>query len=145
MITGGAAGFAVIFILLSFGSKFLANAVGFIYPLYASFKALKTPDNRDDAMWLTYWVVYGLFTVVESGTDVLFYWIPFYNFVKIGVLVWLYSPTTRGAQKIYTNVINPFLSRHEIDVDSAINRGKNAASDFARQAQNEYSSHGKAT
>lgn len=35
-------------------------------------------------MWLTYWVVYGLFGVVEFFSDLLLSWFPFYYVGKVG-------------------------------------------------------------
>lgn len=40
-------------------------------------------------MWLTYWVVYGLFGLVEFFSDLLLSWFPFYYVGKVG--------TPRGA------------------------------------------------
>jgi receptor expression-enhancing protein 5/6 len=45
--------------------------VGFVWPVYASFKALKSADTADDTQWLTYWIVFGIVSTVESFTDFL--------------------------------------------------------------------------
>ena len=37
----------------------------------------------DRCQWLTYWVVYSTFTLIESATDVLSLWIPLYPVVKV--------------------------------------------------------------
>lgn len=37
--------------------------------------------------WLTYWVVYSTFTLIESATDVLALWIPLYPVVKVTILM----------------------------------------------------------
>jgi len=110
-------GFFILLTILEFGARFLTNIVGFIYPMYASFKALKTPDNQDDAFWLTYWVVFGFFTLVESATEVVFSWIPFYNLVKMILLIYLYAPQTKGANHIFNTLIEPFLQKHEQNID----------------------------
>lgn len=35
-------------------------------------------------MWLTYWVVYGLFGLAEFFSDLLLSWFPFYYAGKVG-------------------------------------------------------------
>ena len=66
--------------------------VGFLYPAYKSFKAIESKESSDDTMWLTYWVVYGFFSVVEVFADVLLAWFPFYYYVKLVFLLWLMNP-----------------------------------------------------
>lgn len=34
-------------------------------------------------MWLTYWVVYGVFSVAEFFSDLFLYWFPFYYVGKV--------------------------------------------------------------
>jgi|APGre2960657444_1045066.scaffolds.fasta_scaffold01932_5 hypothetical protein len=56
--------------------------IGFVYPAYASWKALEAPreasagetstQGRD--AWLTYWVAFSTFNVVEHLLDWLVYW-----------------------------------------------------------------------
>lgn len=71
---------------------FFSDLVGFVYPVYASIKAIETADNKeDDTFWLTYWLVFALFKVVENIADVLISSIPFYFFLKIGFLYWCFS------------------------------------------------------
>jgi len=133
----GVCAFVLLFVLFGVGANPLCNLVGFIYPLYASFKALKTEDKEDDSMWLTYWIVYGFFTLVESFSDFLLYWVPFYHMIKIGFLVWCMHPSFRGANKIYKNVIEPFLDTHLKDIDQSFSTGTPGASKTAARDHTE--------
>jgi len=116
----GAGLFLVSFILFGFGSSPLCNLVGFVYPIYQSYKALKTATKEDDSQWLTYWIVYGFLTLVESFTDFFLFWIPFYYFVKIAFLVWCFLPQFKGATWLYQNAIGPLLNRYEKAIDRDI-------------------------
>merc|ERR1719502_2504297 len=100
-IVGGAAVFAVAVMYFLFGVQFLCNLVGFVYPTYASIQALESPATDDDKQWLTYWVLYAGFSMLEHFTDVLLYWIPFYFSIKLGLLIWMMLPGQRGALWIY--------------------------------------------
>jgi len=119
----GFVAFVFLFVLFGVGANPLCNLVGFVYPMYASFKALKTGDKDDDTTWLTYWVVYGFFTVAESLTDFLALWIPFYYLIKISFLIWCMHPITQGSKKIYDFLIEPLLSKYEEHIDNAFGVG----------------------
>lgn len=115
--TGAAALFLTTII---FGLSFISNVVGF-YPLYWSFKALRSPGTNDDEYWLTYWVVYATFGLFESLIDGIFFWLPLYFLVKTAFLVYCFLPQTRGAEVVYKNALAPLFARLEGDVDNAIN------------------------
>jgi TB2/DP1, HVA22 family len=49
-------------------SRLCSSIVGTIYPVYASLKAVEAPlaqHPRKDAQWLTYWAIYGSFSLLE--------------------------------------------------------------------------------
>lgn len=74
--------------------------IGFIYPAYQSYKALEGKRSDDAAEWLTYWVIFSLFTVFESIADWFISWIPFYYIFKLVLLLWLLLPQFKvGTQR----------------------------------------------
>lgn len=46
-------------------------------------KALETRAKDDDTKWLTYWVVFALFTIVEFFADFIVSWFPVYWLLKV--------------------------------------------------------------
>lgn len=86
--------YAVVF-CVAVVSRCRSNLIGFVYPAYMSFKAIESEDKNDDTMWLTYWVVYSFFTIIEGFADVLLFWIPFYYAAKLAFLFWLFLPMTQ--------------------------------------------------
>ena len=46
-------------------------------------RPIESERKDDDTRWLTYWVVYAAFMLVETFTDIFFFWIPFYSFLKV--------------------------------------------------------------
>lgn len=46
-------------------------------------KALESHNKEDDTKWLTYWVVYGFFSVAEFFSDLILSWFPFYYICKV--------------------------------------------------------------
>ncbi|KAF9916968.1 ER membrane protein DP1/Yop1 [Lobosporangium transversale] len=115
----GAGAFVFLMIFFNFAGKLLSNLLGWVYPAYRSFKALETQQKDDDTQWLTYWTVYGFVSILESFTDILLYWFPFYFFLKTVFLLWLMLPTFNGASTIYTRVLRPFLLQHKEEIDSS--------------------------
>lgn len=53
------------------------------YPAFVSLKALETSTKDDDTKWLTYWVLYAIFSVLEFFTGFLYAIIPFYFLLKV--------------------------------------------------------------
>lgn len=95
------------------GMKAITTMVGVIYPTYCTLKAIKSEDKEDDTLWLCYWVIYGILSLIESITDVLFFWVPFYQFIKIILYLFLFSPTFQGAKTLYDKFLSPVVDKLE--------------------------------
>lgn len=52
---------------------------------HQSCKAIDSVDKDDDTQWLTYWVVYAAFGIIEYFTDLFLSWVPFYFLAKVSV------------------------------------------------------------
>ncbi|KAJ2631456.1 ER membrane protein DP1/Yop1 [Coemansia sp. RSA 1290] len=105
----GVAGVGLLLVFFNLGAALLVNLVGFGYAAYASMCAIESPGKEDDAQWLTYWTVFGLCNVLEYFTGFLLYWFPFYYVIKLGFLIWLMLPNTRGAERLYYSGIKPIV------------------------------------
>lgn len=107
----GLAALYFFFIIFNLGGQLLTNFAGFVLPGYYSVNALFTANKEDDTQWLTYWVVFAFFTVIESLVNVI-YWFPFYFTFKFIFLLWLSLPMFRGADIIFHNFMSPMLAKH---------------------------------
>merc|ERR1712159_254388 len=130
-IAAGISLFVVIFILFGFGAGLLCNFVGFVYPAFASFKSLESSNANDDRLWLTYWVVYSCFCLIEGFLEYLLFWVPFYFPIKLGFLFYLFLPQTQGARIIYESFLRPALKPYVSIIDEAVSEGINKGVDIA--------------
>uniref|UniRef100_A0A3Q2CMX4 Receptor expression-enhancing protein n=1 Tax=Cyprinodon variegatus TaxID=28743 RepID=A0A3Q2CMX4_CYPVA len=73
---------------------------------------------------MMYWIVFALYTVAETITDLTVAWFPLYYELKIAFVIWLLSPYTRGASLIYRKCLHPLLSSREREIDEYIVQAK---------------------
>ncbi|CAJ0628552.1 5980_t:CDS:2 [Entrophospora sp. SA101] len=120
--------------------KPIRNFFGFLYPTYASFKAIKTNDVKTIKLWLMYWIIMALFTMWEGFFDHFIFWFPFYYEIKMLFILWLIYPHSEGAAFLYNKFVNPTLTNHEQEIDSAIGLAQKEATnksiELSRQGLN---------
>ncbi|KAF4106846.1 receptor expression-enhancing protein 3 isoform X1 [Onychostoma macrolepis] len=105
-------------------SRSVVLVFGNLYPAYYSYKAVKTKNVKEYVRWMMYWIVFALFTVVETVADLTIAWFPLYYEIKIAFVIWLLSPYTRGASVIYRKALHPLLSSKEREIDDYIVQAK---------------------
>ncbi|CAO1598501.1 hypothetical protein XANCAGTX0491_002265 [Xanthoria calcicola] len=105
----------------------LSSVVTILFPIFASYKALRTSDPAQLTPWLMYWVVISCFSLVEYWTFFIVSWVPFYAYLRLFLLSYLVLPQTQGARLIYQSYIHPFLAHHESDIDTLITNAHDRA------------------
>ncbi|XP_050421954.1 receptor expression-enhancing protein 5-like [Adelges cooleyi] len=114
--------FTVFYLVIGYATLLLSNVISFLYPAYASIKAVESPSKDDDTKWLTYWVVFSFSTIIEFPAQVVLNWIPFYSLIKTIFFVWCYIPIhNNGSVVVYNKFIRPYFLQHQDDIDQAVN------------------------
>ncbi|OAA70666.1 HVA22 domain membrane protein [Cordyceps fumosorosea ARSEF 2679] len=118
----------------------LCSVASFLFPIFASYKALKTSDPAQLTPWLMYWVVFSICLLAESWVSFIVTWIPFYGYFRLVFLLYLILPQTQGARVLYEQYVHPFLRDNESQIDEFIasshERLKSAGLSYIRQAIN---------
>ncbi|PHH74911.1 hypothetical protein CDD83_4477 [Cordyceps sp. RAO-2017] len=116
----------------------LSSITSFLFPIFASYKALKTADPAQLTPWLMYWVVFNCCLLAESWVSFILAWVPFYGYIRLFFFLYLILPQTQGARTIYEERIHPFLEDNEGTIDNFIatthDRLKAAGLNYFRQA-----------
>ncbi|KAM5346398.1 hypothetical protein ACJ41O_009403 [Fusarium nematophilum] len=98
----------------------LSSIASFLFPIFASYKALKTHDPAQLTPWLMYWVVLSCCLLIESWVYFIVSWIPFYGYFRLLFLLYLMLPQTQGARHLYEERLHPWLEENETQIDDFI-------------------------
>ncbi|KAI7675532.1 hypothetical protein KC318_g882, partial [Hortaea werneckii] len=113
--------------MFGFIADILTSVTSILFPIFASYKALRTSDPANLAPWLMYWPTLSLFLLVESQLYFILYWVPFYSWIRLGIHLYLVAPGQQGSVYIYREYIHPFLEEHERQIDRMISDGHEKA------------------
>ena len=130
-------GMAAVF--LGIGQTYITVALGVAYPAFMSFLALESDGTDDDKQWLTYWVIFGMFNIIDQWSGFILHFIPFYFVFKLCFLVFLFHPRTLGATMIYNAYILPTMEKYEEQISAAekkLTQITDTASGYATSARN---------
>ncbi|KAH7731279.1 TB2/DP1 proteinHVA22 family protein [Aphelenchoides avenae] len=101
---------ALYFVIGSF-AQIICNMVGFAYPAYASVKAIRSGNKDDDTKWLVYWTVFAAFSLADFFAAAIMSVFPIYWLFKILFLLYLYLPQTNGAEYLYHQYLDSFITK----------------------------------
>eukprot|EP01031_Cornospumella_fuschlensis_P032873 gene32873-39752_t len=114
----------MILLLIWGNGDFAIDLVGFVYPAYASIKAIEAKDKDDEKLYLAYWLVFGLFKIFENLLDFMISSVPFFFLIKAAMLVYLYHPQTQGARLVYDNVVKVYVVPHLLGAEEDVVKEK---------------------
>ena len=121
---------SVIFVYFNILDSIITNLVGTLYPLFWTIKSLEQNSIEEQKKWLTYWVVFGAFIIVDMGSPVIVKFIPFYFVLKILFLMWLFMPGSNGCTIVYYLIVKKIFGYYEDKIDSYVVGAKDYANDM---------------
>lgn len=130
--------FVFVILMLLQGWTILLTAIAVLYPAVHSIRAIETNDDGDDdKKWLTYWMVYGLLNVLETFFGFIFYFIPYWDWIRLGFFIWLLLPNFNGAKVLYDGVVRGLIDGNKDLIQKWISMVGSAATDAADKAKKE--------
>ncbi|OIW21239.1 hypothetical protein TanjilG_31111 [Lupinus angustifolius] len=117
----------------NFITRCLILILGYAYPGFECYKTVERNkvDFGELRFWCQYWIIVALFTVLEKFTDVFIGWLPLYGEMKLILFIYLWYPKTKGTGYVYDNVLRPYASKHENDIDMKFQEWRTMAWDLA--------------
>jgi len=64
-----------------------------------------------------YWVCFAAFSVFETFSDYILFWLPLYWELKLVFLVVLQLPQFKVAERIYLIAVHPYMDKYSLLVD----------------------------
>merc|ERR1711953_452762 len=103
--------------------------IGVTYPAFASLKAVLSDSPESCGAWLRYWVVLGVFSLVELMLDLVInplpYSFPSYLIIKCGFLAWCMAPVEwNGSDVIFNNILFPLFQQHHKEIEDQAEMAK---------------------
>jgi receptor expression-enhancing protein 5/6 len=131
----GGLGACLFFVFIGYFDYYITNIVGIVYPAFWSIRAIESRESDDDKQWLTYWVVFSLFSIIDLFSGFILKFIPFYFFFKLLFLIWLFMPNTRGAIFVYDKFLIKMFKKYESQLETLADRVGEKVADFANQGK----------
>jgi len=130
-----ALGICIASVVIGYLDQYITCLVGIIFPTICSIRALESKESDDDKQWLTYWVVYGIFSFIDLFSGFILKYIPFYFIFKILFLIWLFLPSFKGASLVYEKVIYRLFNKYRPQIDELEHSLENKANQYLGKAQ----------
>ena len=114
-----------------YASDVLIITVKVAYPLWASFKAIKSTGSSDDTTWLIYWVAMSLASFAECYLVPFVQWVPFFMLARLIFYIWLQLPVCNGSIFLFKKLVLPFFQENKAVMEAVtIEDSKDAAQTF---------------
>ncbi|ONK55994.1 uncharacterized protein A4U43_C10F3050 [Asparagus officinalis] len=100
-------------------TRALALVLGYAYPAFECYKAveLNKPEIEQLRFWCQYWILVAALTVFERVGESFVSWLPMYSEAKVAFFVYLWYPKTRGTAYVYETFFQPYVAKHETEID----------------------------
>ena len=96
------------------GWAIMITTITVLYPALKSIRAIESKDGGDDdKQWLTYWMVFGIYSVLDTFFSFVFWFIPYWGIIQPLFFLWLIMPQFNGALTIYEIVLQPVMKQNK--------------------------------
>ncbi|CAA7031731.1 unnamed protein product [Microthlaspi erraticum] len=117
----------------SFLTRGLVMIFGYAYPAYECYKTVEKnkPEIQQLRFWCQYWILVAALTIFERVGDTFASWVPLYCEAKLAFFIYLWFPKTRGTTYVYESFFQPYVAKHESEIDRSLVELRTKAGDLA--------------
>lgn len=135
----------VVTMLGHFVTRVFVMLLGYAYPAFECFKTVE--KNRADIeqlrFWCQYWVIVAVVTIFERIGDIFVSWLPLYGEAKLAFFIYLWHPKTKGTSYVYGTFLQPYIAKHETEIDRQLLELRTGAWDIALLYWKHFASQGQ--
>lgn len=135
LVLGGIGAVGILVLLILQGWTILVTVITVLYPALHSIRAIESPDADDDKIWLTYWMVFGVFNVAETFFGFIFWFIPYWGWIRCAGFIWLLLPNFKGSEVVYKSVLKPLLKANKDLIEHYMNKATTAVASAGDQVK----------
>ena len=133
LLLGGVVSVAFLIIMLLKGWLIIMTFITVLYPAVHSIRAIESESEDDDKVWLSYWMVFGVLNVLETFFGFIFWLIPYWGWIRLGLFGWLLLGD--GSRTIYKTGLKPIMVKNEALIKDMIEKIKSASEQAAAEAK----------
>lgn len=100
--------------------KTITKLIGTAYPAFWTIKSIES-HNEEKRKWLTYWVIFGMFSLVDLFSPIIVKFVPFYFIIKNAFLLYLIFGKG-GCELVYNLLVKRIISQYEGVIDEYTER-----------------------
>ena len=139
LVLGGAIGVVLLIGIVLQGYNIVCALLTCVYPMLMSIKTIESKSDEDTKNWLSFWTVFGVFSIIEMFFGFILAFIPYYSIIRIVFFVYLMAPQTNGAHAFYASVLAPYLKTHEKEIKAFIEKVQSQADEVGKEAMKQAS------
>lgn len=95
--------------------KTITKLIGTAYPSFWTIKSIES-NSDEKRRWLTYWVIFGMFSLVDLFSPIIVKFVPFYFIIKNAFLLYLIFGQG-GCELVYNLLVKRIISQYEEVID----------------------------
>ena len=134
LVLGGVIGVFLLVGIIMQGYNIVCALLTCVYPMLMSVRTIENKNDEDTKNWLSFWCVYGIFSIIEMFFGFILAFIPYYSIIRIVFFVYLMAPQTNGAHTFYASVLAPYLKTHEKEIKAFIEKVQSQADEVGKEA-----------
>ena len=134
LVLGGAIAVLLLIGIIVQGYNIICALLTCVYPMLMSIRTIESKSDEETKNWLSFWTVFGIFSIIEMFFGFVLAFIPYYSILRIVFFIYLMAPQTNGAHTFYASVLAPYLKTHEKEIKAFIEKVQSQADEVGKEA-----------